>query len=691
MRTGCAAALLAALLALSPAATAQERRLRDEADVRAALLGMVRDSGGRGIPGALVLLRRAGEADKRATNADGEGLFRLRGLPPGIYELMICREGFGKQTRPAVKLTIGSTTILQFTLERLANDQAAPPERFIPPAAVEAEKPGPPDRDLLERKETPPGEPAPPLPPEASVFSGVASRWELVEEGWKRYTASGEYPYVKGRPLDPFNRNRLKGDYPLFGRTFVNFLLTGDTFVNGRRLPIPSPPSSAGPGRAPFFGRGEQLFTTQVFRFTADVFHGDTAFRPFDWRARITPAVGLNYLRTRENGIVNIDVRRGTDRFDAHAGLQEAFIETKLLDLSPNYDFLSLRAGIQPFSSDFRGFVFVDEQPGARLFGNFFNNRWEYNLAYFYLLEKDTNSVLNTFQPRGQQVAVANLYVQDFFVKGYTTQFSVHLSRDDAAQHFDTNDFLVRPAPIGLALPHTIRTAYLGWTGNGHFGRININHAFYQALGEDERNLLAGRAVTVNAQMAAAELSLDKDWLRIRSSVFYASGDADPRDGRGRGFDSILDAPQFVGGPFSFWNGQGIRLTGTGVALVSPNSLLPSLRANKEEGQANFVNPGLWLVNLGTDVELTPKLRAIVNVNYLRFVRTEPLELLLFQAPIRHGIGLDYSLGVQYRPPLSDNLIITFGASALTPHRGFRDLYTGRTLFSLFANVRLQY
>ena len=57
---------------------------------------------------------------------------------------------------------------------------------------------------------------------------------------------------------------------------------------------------------------------------------------------------------TRERGLVNIDTRKGTNRFDTHIGLQEAFVEAKLRDLSPNYDFVSVRAGIQQFTSDFR-------------------------------------------------------------------------------------------------------------------------------------------------------------------------------------------------------------------------------------------------------------------------------------------------------------------------------------------------
>jgi hypothetical protein len=127
------------------------------------------------------------------------------------------------------------------------------------------------------------------------------------------------------------------------------------------------------------------------------------------------------------------------------------------------------------------------------------------------------------------------------------------------------------------------------------------------------------------------------------------------------------------------------------VALTSPGSLLPSLRPNKEEGQANFVNPGIFILNAGADFDLTPKLKSLVNVNYLRFERTAPLEFLLFQSPIHNTIGVDYSLGFEYRPPLSENIVVTGGAAALSPGRGFRDIYSGKTLFSLFGNVRFQF
>jgi hypothetical protein len=605
-------------------------------------------------------------------------------------------------TRDGLHVDAGDVVTVELTLAPSPATPAAAsrlprlPELGPPSPAEEAPPAVASYRELRRRPDAEPGQEivVPEVrPPAQEVFLAMPDRWNVAMPEWTRYGRSGEYPYVRASHWwDPFNRNILKGDVPIFGQqTFLNITAIADTLVDERRVPATSNVSSVRPGSTDFFGKGEQFALGETFRFSFDLFHGDTPFRPADWRIQVTPAINVNYLDVRELGIVNIDVRDGTTRLDAHAGLQEAFFEYKIHDLSRNYDFLSVRAGIQGFSSDFRGFIFVDEQPGVRLFGNLHSDRWEYNAAYFNLLEKNTNSGLNAFALRHQQVMIANWYLQDFVKPGYTTQFSFHYSKDDPSVHYDDNGFLARPAPIGVFQPHEIRVAYLGWTGDGHFGRINVDHAFYEAIGSDSLNPIAGRPVTINAQMAAAEVSLDEDWVRYKVSAFYASGDGNPRDGRATGFDSIVDDPSFAGGIFSFWNREGIRLTGTGIALTSPDSLLPDLRTDKEEGQANFVNPGILILNAGADFDLTTKLTALLNVNYLRFESTAPIELLLFESPIHNTIGVDTSVGFQYRPPLSENISITGGAAALSPGQGFRDLFSGKTQFSLFANVRFQF
>jgi hypothetical protein len=72
-------------------------------------------------------------------------------------------------------------------------------------------------------------------------------------------------------------------------------------------------------------------------------------------------------------------------------------------------------------------------------------------------------------------------------------------------------------------------------------------------------------------------------------------------------------------------------------------------------------------------------------------MRTEPIEYVLFQSNIHHTIGEDLGVGVQYRPPLSENFILTGGTSMLQPGQGFRDIYTGRTQFSLFGTAKFTF
>jgi hypothetical protein len=688
---------------------------RQQALTSSAIDGVVRERVSEGVyrpaAGARIQLKNLRTGQMLSAQAAGDGVFRIVPVVPGSYDLEVQAEGYAAFRVASLAANADEVLTLEITLVPTAMAEVRsrlPRQPELGPAlpAETVESLGS-YREFRHRLDADPNyilELAPDvLPPVADVFNAVPNRWALEQPDYRRYAPQGEYIYVKPRWYDPFNRNRFKGDEPIWPeflgqQVFFNFTGSAETFLDGRRVPTPSGVSAAQPGSAEFFGRGGQFFLDQTLRFSFDLFHGDASFKPVDWRIRITPEVSLNYLDVQELGVVSPDVRKGTTRFDTHLGLQEAFVEVKLHDLSPNYDFVSARAGIQEFNADFRGFLFVDEQPGLRFFGDLHSDRIEYNAAYFHLLEKNTNSGLNTFDRRDQQVVLGNVYLQDFFFPGYTAEFVAAWNKDDPSIHYDDNGFLVRPAPIGNAvnqglgpIPHGIRVGYFGWLGSGHIKRLNLTHAFYQAAGEDTFNPIAGRPVTVNAQMAAAEISLDRDWIRYRISTFYCSGDGNPRDGRARGFDSIVDLPNFAGGLFSFWNREAIRLTGSGVDLTTEGSLLPSMRSSKEEGQANFVNPGIFLVNAGADFDITPKLEGFANFNFLRFMRTEPLEYVLFQSPIRRTIGEDLGVGVQYRPPLSENIVLTGGASMLQPGQGFRDIYTGRTQFSIFGLAKFTF
>lgn len=542
------------------------------------------------------------------------------------------------------------------------------------------------------------------LPSESQTsghFVPIEDRWRAGFPEWDRYgsgyVAVDDVPYEVGHLWDPFNQNVLKGDYPIVGQhTFLNITATNFLIFEPRSLPTPTTPfeSTGDPDSQNFFGNPNQLFVSNFMRMSFNLSHGNASFKPADWQLRLTPVFNMNYLDTNELAIVNPDVRRGTTRFRNRGALEEWFFEHKIADLSPDYDFVSVRAGSQPFVSDFRGFIFNDTNRGIRLFGTAFANRHQFNLVFFDQTEKDTNSQLNTFDDRHQNTVIANYYIQDFIFPGYTSQWSFHHNVDQPSTKFDDNNFLVRPEPVGVFRPHQVEAYYFGHAGDGHIGRINVSHAFYWVIGNDSFNPLAGRRVDINAKMAAVELSYDRDWVRFRGSYFYASGDRDASDTDATGFDTILDNPNFAGGGFSYWQRQQIGLFGT--SLTNRQSLVANLRTSKFQGQSNFVNPGLQLFNVGVDMDVTPKFRIIQNTNFLFFDRTNVLKTFTFQNDISRSIGTDASVGVEYRPFLNNNVILTGGTAMLFPGAGFQDLYRNPNshvdpLYSTFVELDLTY
>lgn len=515
---------------------------------------------------------------------------------------------------------------------------------------------------------------------ESAHFVPVEDRWRLGFPEWDRYgkghPITDDYPYMLGRILDPYNQNVLKGDYPIIGQhTFLDITGRAEVNLEPRQLPTQTSPfeSTARPFSEEFFGSSQSFVTLDYFSVAFDLFHGDAAFKPMDWRIKIVPTLGVSNFSFSERAQVSPNVLQGARLTRTFWALQEAFVEAKIADLSPDYDFMSIRVGNQPYNHDFRGFLFLDQTFGARLFGTLNSNRDQYNLIYFRQWEKDTNTALNTFNTRDQDLVFANYYRQDFLIPGYTALLNFAYNHDPMRFKFDKNRRLVRPDPVGAFQPHEQHVFYLGWGGDGHVGRFNLTHQFYWALGRDSLSPLGNQAQTINAQMAAIEASYDRDWARFRASFFWASGDGNINNTRASGFDTILDGPNFVGGPFSFWNRQQLPLFG--VNLVQRLSLVPDLRSSKIQGQSNFVNPGILIPNVGMDFDLTPKVKLITNYNLLWFEETNVLEQFLFDGDIDRSIGADLSWGLEYRPLLSENIVFLGGVSTLIPGQGFRDLY----------------
>ena len=597
-----------------------------------------------------------------------------------------------------------------------------PPENFEEILAADAEREGElqsdPDERLIDGRRRPgfqqelpdevvqdnPGAVRAP-PPEAFPTDQVPipDRWRLIES----------LGLVKERWFDPYNQNTYKGDRPINPDKvpwlpikgddwfFVGSLIS-DTVLEPRTFPIPvGVQTTQRPGSLDVFGKDASYVVSQTFIAGAALIKGYTAFKPPDIEYRIGLALNVNYADVPEKRVLFVQPSKPSHRFDYFLGVQELFVDKHLGNDSDRYDFHSIRIGIQPMQSDFRGFLFNDNQLGVRVFGNRDNNRFQYNLAAFWRLEKDTNSGLNSIvrTPRDDFVFMANVYRQDFLVPGLTSQITVvyNMNREKNDIEIDDNGFPVRPALIGTLRGREYDVVYLGYNADGRIGRLNLTASFYGVFGEDRQSVFTNRSARIRAFFGAAELSYDHDWMRFRLSGLYATGDDDPYDDTEKGFDAIFENPVFAGADTSYWIRQTIPFAGGGrvIGVNGRNGVLNSLRSSKEQGQSNFNNPGTILAGAGGDFDLTPAVRLSLNANHLWFENTVTLQTLRNEGSIPKSIGWDLSAAAIWRPKATQNIVFRLSGAALLPGAGFRDLFDNsndhRNYYSILANVILTY
>ena len=607
--------------------------------------------------------------------------------------------------------------------------QAAPPQEVEAPAAPPGEQTAPQDweqdippvdPEIIEGRQRP-GYTAPlperieqknegavrAPPPEAFPKDQlpIPDRWRLIES----------LGLVKENLFDPYNQNTYKGDRPI-NRAKVPWLpitgddwffvanLISDSVYEPRTFPIPvGVQTTEDPDRNDVFGNDFSQVFSQTFIAGFALLKGSTTFKPPTIEYRVTLAYNVNYVDVPERRVLFVEPSRPSHRLDHFLGVQEAFVDYHFSQFdNDRFDFISIRAGIQPFQSDFRGFLFNDQQLGVRLFGSRDNNRFQFNLGAFWRLEKDTNSGLNAIlrSPRDDFVFVANAYRQDFLIPALTSQFTVvyNMNREANDIEIDDNGFPVRPALLGTLRGREYDVVYLGYNADGRIGRVNLTGSFYWALGEDRNSFFTDRPANINAQFAAVEASYDRNWMRFRLSAAYASGDSDPYDDTEGGFDAIFENPVFAGADTSYWIRQTIPFAGGGraVSINGRNGLLNSLRSSKEQGQSNFNNPGLILAGIGADFDLTPQFRLSANANHLWFENTATLQVLRNEGSIPREIGFDLSAAAIWRPKANQNLVFRLSAATLVAGDGFKDLFTargggGQEFVSILANVVLTY
>jgi hypothetical protein len=555
--------------------------------------------------------------------------------------------------------------LLMAALPMLAMAAEADPNSGCPPQTSEPtrQRPGeaPPER-LQEPDCDPTRLPIPsssPLPGSIPV-----DRWRIID-------ALG----IPDNRLNPYaTNNPLKGDRPIWRNDVYSVLTASSTSVfESRDVPAVANATTK------LLDAHQQGFISQTASFDAVAYEGDTIFKPPDYQLRLTPI--FNYSSTRTGA---------TNTTATTVGAQALFFEKHLRDVSANYDFDSVRIGIQPVTSDFRGFVLADQPLGIRVFGTRDNDIYQYSIGWFRRLPKNAarQNQLGAGIP-ANDLLMANLYIQDLGRPGLNSEVVFIYDRSHAP-----GTRIVSGAPALQFFPgsrHNYDVVYLGYSADGHIGRLNLTGSVYEVLGREAQGVFTGTASNVRATFAAAELSRDFDWIRARLSGLYASGDGNPLDNQSRGFDGINQSAVFAGSDSAFFIHQRLALISGALDLKQRDSLFPSLRTSADTGESNYTNPGLELFGLGTDLDLAPSLRVSLDANRLMFDKPESLQILLPGIAVPRNIGTDASVDAIYRPFISQNLIARLSFAKLFATPAARPLVGGSAPVSAFLNLVLTY
>jgi hypothetical protein len=525
-----------------------------------------------------------------------------------------------------------------------------------------------------------------PAPPAAFAPAPTGDPVRRMRDAWNQPAP----PLASGATPTTLDRLRGRASWSDDGDLYLRV----QAFARAELDEFSVPTSSGTPGpSAKFFGSDGQSRARLDAAIVADAWqleHG-TPWRI--WSARVALAAARQLDEVGEPGVLSPDLLDGEDRGEGAFGIEEAWFEHVLTphDASTRW---SARVGVLPLRSDFRGFVYDDSNLGLLLSGA--NDAyWSWELALFDRRDRDTETgLLEVDEARDQVVAVARLRRDEWapFVGervGYATEFSLHWSADSRDEHVDDDGFSVAPPPFGAAQSGDVDSIYLGWAGEGQLDEHwDVSHAVYQVYGSDDANPIAAKKVDIDARLAAIELGTTRGPFRFAFSALHASGDSDANDGKGGGFDAILDAPRFAGAGSSFWARHAWKLVGT--KLKSEWSPLPDLSPSQNEGHQGFVNPGLDLLGASAAWSADEALRASAGLSWLSFDDTDSLETLLQIGSVEREIGWELWAGADWRPTRQFNARVELGASVLLPGGGIERVYgDDDPLWGVFVAVTL--
>ena len=277
---------------------AGQRIPRQTVATTGAVDGLFVNDQGLGLGNVAVTIRNLASATQTVlVRTTGDGIFRVTNLAPGRYNIRAVLDGY--QTFERGNLTVRPGELVSVQVELLAT--GVPAKKRIPAYN--------PDPSYRKFPMAAPDDGT--LPPELNPAVYSQRCPTVGSTDWPDYHRCNglkdEEPYVPQHLYDPFNRNKLKGDYPIIGNEiFLDLNLEANTFVDGRKIPVPSGVSANNPNSSYFFGQFGQLALNENLSFSASLFHGDAAFKPIDWQVRVDPEINVNYLKAQENGVAGI-------------------------------------------------------------------------------------------------------------------------------------------------------------------------------------------------------------------------------------------------------------------------------------------------------------------------------------------------------------------------------------------------
>ncbi len=184
---------------------------------------------------------------------------------------------------------------------------------------------------------------------------------------------------------DPYNQNQLKADKPVRGKDwFLNLLGISDTLIEPRSIPTPAAPQSPSETRHErHAGRYRSADRRTDLHRERRLLQGRHDVQTAGLRIQGTLAFNYNRVRHRRNARADgrPDLRRNARRrLRRCAG---TVLHLGLFQRTPALRFRRRFPHRHPSRSpsDFRGFLFQDNQLGVRFFGTRDSNRWQYNFG----------------------------------------------------------------------------------------------------------------------------------------------------------------------------------------------------------------------------------------------------------------------------------------------------------------------